>query len=208
MVEALKSVRVEKGKSKIILRQRMATPVPEGFRKVLIRAEQLSSLERDRVKAEYAKTKKEIVLQALARGDFAHLSKRIQAQIAKMGHVPAEADLTCHHIIPRSLGGKNELSNVIFLSEAVHTALHKDYINPLMVYFDSLTTEKRTIYFEVPVPIGKQDLPLFIATLRGEIIKLADFDLEQEKKNRTARKKLLQPPKRLRQRRKCRVAID
>ncbi len=150
--KALENVVVHANKYQIVLQLKHPKELPLGMKRAFIKTENLDNFERAQLRAEYVTSRRELARQSLERGDFDHLPPKIKECILEKGHIPAEADLTCHHIIPRSVGGKNELDNVVWLSVKDHVDVHQKHINPLVVYYDSLIGEKRPVYMEIPVP--------------------------------------------------------
>ena len=142
---------------------------PEGMKMAFVKVRPVPMDERALVRQEYLKTRPDIVRASLERGDFDHLSEDIRERIAATGHIPEETGLTCHHILPRSLGGKNNIENIYWINKNAHIGLHRVYIDPLVDYLDGLVGEKRPIYFEMPVPEDAR-IPLYQRTRRGTII--------------------------------------
>ena len=44
----------------------------------------------------------------------------------------SENNLTIHHVIPRSLGGSNEQSNLVLLCAECHRKLHQVLLDPIV----------------------------------------------------------------------------
>ena len=142
---------------------------PEGMKMAFVRVRSVPVDERALVRQEYLRTRPDIVKASLARGDFNDQPEHIQQTLMATGHVPEETGLTCHHILPRALGGKNNMDNIFWVNKNIHLNLHRVYIDPLVDYLDGLIGEKRPIYFEMPVPENTK-IPLYSKTRRGQIV--------------------------------------
>lgn len=142
---------------------------PEGMKMAFVKVHSVPMDERALVRQEYLKTRPDIVRNSLARGDFDGQPEDILETIAATGHIPEVTGLTCHHIVPRSLGGKNDMDNIFWLDKNAHMGLHRVYIDPLVDYLDGLVGEKRPIFFEMPVPENTK-VPLYARTRRGQIV--------------------------------------
>ncbi|MBP5343487.1 MAG: HNH endonuclease [Alphaproteobacteria bacterium] len=184
-LDALKRVQVRGKKDYFVLRLSCKQRLPAGMKYVLVKARSVSLLEASKIKQAYLRQKEERVLACLERGDFNHLPKKIRESIKKTGCIPSDIDLTCHHIIPRALGGDNSIENMSWLDKEAHERIHKTYINPLVEYCDFLCEDgkKRDIYVEIPVP-ENAEIPQFSINKRFKIfpLKLPKF-LQAKKKN-------------------------
>ena len=162
---ALKHVMVKQNKRDVVLQFSKKKKPPEGMKYGLVKAHIPSMMERIAVRQEYLHNRREIIQGALKRGDFDHLSDKIKEHIIRTEHMPESADLTCHHILPRSLGGTNSLDNMCWLSKNDHLRLHRHYIDPFIEYLDGCFDEERNIFIEIPVPINTK-IPLFAFSKR------------------------------------------
>ena len=181
--EAVRMIsRTEKSNALVLKLGRQIRP-PEGMKMAFVKVRSVPMDERAVVRQEYLKTRPDIVRASLARGDFDHLSEEIRERIAATGHIPEETGLTCHHILPRALGGKNDMNNIFWIDKNAHLGLHRIYIDPLVDYLDGLVGENRPIYFEMPVPKDTK-IPLYQQTRHGAILPLspAPTPLLQSKK--------------------------
>ena len=167
---ALNHVLVNSNKRTIVLRALKRKDVPSGMKYALLKISSLSSMERAKRRQEYLHVRPDLVRSSLKRGDFQHLPTKTQDIILRTGHVPDSADLTCHHVLPRALGGENGLDNICWLSKNDHMRLHRGYIDPLIEYLDGLFDEKRSIFIEIPVPVNTK-MPLFTLSKQGLVIK-------------------------------------
>lgn len=167
--DALRYVVAKKSKRTLILSLQKRKKAPAGMKYALLKTTALSSLERAKVKQEYLHQRASLVRASFERGDFIHLSDKMKATILHTGHVPTGADLTCHHILPRSLGGENVLENICWLGKNDHLRLHRTYIDPLIEYMDGVFDEPRTVFVEIPVPVDTK-MPLFTISRQGLVV--------------------------------------
>ena len=179
--EAYQKIARTDKKRYLILEMNKKTRPPKGMKMAYVKVHAVPFDERARIKQEYLRSRENIVRQSLARGDFNGLSETDIWVIAKSGHVPDRTGLTCHHVIPRAVGGQNDMDNIIWLDKDVHFGLHKNYINLLVTYFDDLLGEKRPVFFEMPVPEDTK-LPLYVKTRRGIIVPQALKKLAKSRK--------------------------
>ena len=142
---------------------------PDGMKMAFVKVKGVPMDERAMVRQEYLKTRPDIVRQSLLRGDFDSLSNDIREVIAATGHIPEQTGLTCHHVLPRALGGKNDMDNIFWVDKNAHLSLHRIFIDPLVDYLDGLIGENRSIYFQMPVPQDTK-IPLFGMTRRGVMV--------------------------------------
>jgi len=172
--EAIRMISRTENPNSLVLELGKKIRAPEGMKMAFVQVRSVPMVERALVRQEYLKTRPDIVRASLARGDFDHLSEEIKERIAATGHIPEETGLTCHHIVPRALGGKNDMDNIYWIDKNAHLGLHRIYIDPLVDYLDGLLGEKRPIYFDMPVPEGTK-IPLYVRTRRGNVIPEAEF---------------------------------
>ena len=144
---------MEEGSDFVYFRLKRNLQPPQGMKRAIVRVEPASMVERSAVRAEYHTKRPEMVLACLERGDFDRLSPEIREQIVhNQGYVPSETKLTCHHIVPRALGGVNTLDNIIWLSVEDHTNLHEKYLNPLYFCIEQMQDMHKAIYVQMPIP--------------------------------------------------------
>ena len=167
--EAVQHISRQEKPNMLILSLGRKMKAPEGMKMAFAKVRSVPMDERALVRQEYLKTRPEIVRQSLLRGDFDKLPNDVKEVIAATGHIPESTGLTCHHILPRSLGGGNEMENIFWVDKNAHISLHRIFIDPLVDYLDGLIGEKRPIYFQMPVPQNAK-IPLYNLTRRGSII--------------------------------------
>ena len=167
--EAVKMISRTENTNSLVLELGKKIRAPEGMKMALVGVRSVPMVERALVRQEYLKTRPDIVRASLERGDFDHLSEEIKERIAATGHIPEETGLTCHHIIPRALGGKNDMDNIYWIDKNAHLGLHRIYIDPLVDYLDGLIGEKRPIYFEMPVPHNMK-IQTYMISRRGTVV--------------------------------------
>ena len=144
---------MEEGSNFVYFRLKRNLQPPNGMKKAILRVEPASMVERSAVKAEYHTKRPEMVLACLERGDFDGLSPEMRERIVRdNGYVPTETKLTCHHIVPRSLGGANTLDNILWLSVEDHMNLHEKYLNPLYFCIEQMQNIQKPIYVQMPIP--------------------------------------------------------
>lgn len=184
-INSLQHVSVTKNRKIIVLQLQRRKKAPEGMKFVLMKTKAPSMVERAKTRQEYLRQRQDIVRASFVRGDFDHLPSKTKEKILKTGHVPEYADLTCHHVLPRSLGGKNNLDNMCWVSKNDHIRLHRAYIDPLIEYIDGLFDEKREVWVEIPVPESSK-MPVFVLSKQGVIVQKKD----NKKKNMSLLKKV------------------
>ena len=170
----------------IILRLSKRPPMPENMEMTLVPVELVTPDERGRVRAEYTEKRPQIIQESIIRGDFKRFSAEIQEYISRTGRVPTT--LSCHHILPRALGGKNDMKNVCWLTDEEHQNLHKCFITPLANYFSWMMETPRPVFMELPVPTGSK-IKTFFKNEQG-LLQLKDPPKAERAKMRPlARKK-------------------
>ncbi len=187
---ALRYIVARGGKRTLVLQLQCRKKAPAGMRYALVKTEPVSALERAKVRQEYLHQRQLMVRASSARGDFKHLPQKVQETILRTGHVPENADLTCHHILPRSLGGINSLENICWLGKNDHIRLHRTYIDPLIEYLDGTFDEKRATFIEIPVPVDTK-MSLFTLSKQGLVVR----EKKEEKKDISILKKVVQRAK-------------
>lgn len=144
---------MEEGYDFVYFRLKRKQQPPKGMKNAILRVQPISMLERDAVRAEYHAKRPEMVMACLERGDFDKLSEDVRAYIVRSkGYVPTETQLTCHHIIPRALGGENTLDNIMWLPVNNHMELHEKYINPLYFCIEQMEDINKAVYVQMPIP--------------------------------------------------------
>ena len=167
---------MQEEKKYIFLKLRQALPPPPGMKNEIVRVCPISEVERAAVRSEYQQKRPELVLESLKRGDFDHLSENLKARIiSDKGYIPTEANLSCHHIIPRALGGLNKLDNIVWLSTEDHMVLHEKYLNPLYFCIEQMADSDKDVFVQMPIP-ESVDIPTYIK--KGE-----QFVVRQPKKS-------------------------
>ena len=184
-LEALKRVVVKNKKHYLILSLLHRQRPPQNMKYALVEGKRISLLESSKTKQAYLREREQRVRACLKRGDFDGLPVEIREIIETTGRIPSSVDLTCHHVVPRSLGGGNDIRNMCWLDKAFHEKLHQTYINPLVEYCDFLSEEKRKIFIEIPVP---QDttIPHYFLT-RKEVLVRAEIPKMPVKKSSSTR---------------------
>ena len=167
--EAVRMISRTENSNSLVLELGKKIRAPEGMKMAFVLVRPVPMDERAQVRQEYLKIRPDIVRASLERGDFDHLSQEIRERIAATGHIPEETGLTCHHIVPRALGGKNDMNNICWIDKNAHLGLHRIYIDPLVDYLDGLLGENRPIYFGMPVPENTK-IPLYQKTRRGTVM--------------------------------------
>ena len=167
--EAIRQISCEDKKDYLMLALGKVIRPPEGMKMAFVKVHAVPMDKRAQVRQEYLRTRPDIVRASLVRGDFESMSEDVKEMIAATGHIPESEGLTCHHIIPRSLGGENDMDNIFWLEKNAHLSLHRIYIDPLVDYLDGLVGEKRPIFFQMPVPESTK-IPLYVQTKRKTFI--------------------------------------
>ncbi len=126
--------------------------LPSGLRRAIIKVAPRLWVERNRLRGEYIKMRPKIVLASLRRGDFKDLPIATQRQIRTRERVPGYVGRTCHHILPLALGGENEMTNICWLNERVHTLLHQKFISPYETHMHGMVDVPQNLFFEIPIP--------------------------------------------------------
>ena len=111
-------------------------------------------LDRRKITQKYAHAKETLLSQALQRGDFDFLPPKQKAYLVQKHKFPAGIKLTCHHILPRRLGGENTLENVVWMNEEDHKKLHTQALNLLTeaALNEADKDEKKAHFIVLPVP--------------------------------------------------------
>ena len=169
--EAMKRVAVQNKRRHVILRQSFRKAPPPGMKYVLIPAKFPSVVARSKARLEYLQQRPTLIMESLKRGDLDFLPFSVRLQIEKTGQVPESLNLTFHHIIPRSIGGTNNIENMVWLDKEKHFKLHQEYISPVLEYLDFLVDDPRRVYCEIPVP-NDTELPCYTATKKARIVPL------------------------------------
>ena len=126
--------------------------LPRGLKMAIVKVSPRLWVECNRVRGEYIAMRPKIVLASLRRGDFKDLPIATQRQIRSKERVPAHVNRTCHHILPLALGGENEMRNICWLDDRVHTLLHQKFIAPYEAYMHGMVSVPPNLFFEIPVP--------------------------------------------------------
>ena len=108
------------------------------------------------MRGEYIAMRPKMVLASLRRGDFKDLPIATQRQIRTTERVPGYVNRTCHHILPLALGGGNEMHNICWLNDHIHTLLHQKFISPYEALMHGMVSVPPNLFFEMPVPQDAQ----------------------------------------------------
>ncbi len=120
----------------------------------LIKVTPVEIEERNRVYTEYLERRPDIVMASLKRGDFSRLGKEVLRDIERFKRAPAS--LSCHHVVPRELGGSNEMNNFSWLPKREHEILHQKILTPLTKYLFNMEDEGKPVFLHMPIPIDAQ----------------------------------------------------
>jgi len=147
----------------VVLNMENPPALPPHMEMALVQVQPIPQEERDRIALEYEDRRNDIVIASLKRGDFKKLSRQELRQIEQIGRVPAH--LSCHHILPRELGGSNEMQNICWLPTKAHEMLHQKFLTPLTNHLYKIIEQQgleKSVFLEMPVPEGAKISKFFI----------------------------------------------
>lgn len=137
-----------------------------------------SAHEQQAIKAEYGQVRRDIIRAFAARGQLPEIRPDKQRVIAQTGWLPDRYPYTCHHIVPRALGGSNEAGNVCWLPAAEHADLHvivNKYQHELKTRYADLAT-RGLAYLVLPIPASFQGPQLrIISPVDQRLVSIADL---------------------------------
>ena len=103
-------------------------------------------------------------------GLFTHDMTQQEVELALTKGILPER-FVVHHILPLSLGGENDISNLCVIHQDLHTALHKEHFNLIRNEWDSTKNPEAYLYVPKEIPfLTMRDLNKFFSAEECERI--------------------------------------
>ena len=125
-----------------------------GLKPAIINVRLTSSSEQQKLKFEYTEKRRDIIRTIAGQGKLPEIRLNKQKDIASSGWLPKNYAYTCHHVVPRALGGNNDVENMCWLQASDHAHLHvivNRYQHELKTNYKYLAT-RGDAYLLLPVP--------------------------------------------------------
>lgn len=137
-----------------------------------------SPFEQQKIQSEYTQVRRNIIKAFAHHTKLPEIRPDRQVEIAQTGWLPNGYSYTCHHIVPRALGGSNKMENICWLSASEHTKMHiivNRYLYELKTHYNHLASRGKA-YLLMPVPASFNGNELrIISPIDRKLVPVVEF---------------------------------